>query len=54
MNEIINRYVAASLGRDITQLDVLSLPEWKLMLNQEKCQLNSPQGVNLQFGYYCT
>jgi hypothetical protein len=52
-NETNNRSLVASLGRGITQSNLLSLLEYKFMLNQEKFQLTSPQGVNLQFGYYC-
>ncbi len=31
-----------------------SFLEEKFMLSQKKCQLTSPQGVNIQFGYYYT
>jgi hypothetical protein len=54
VNEAINKSMVVGLGRGITQLNFLSFLEEKLMLNQKKCQSTSPQGVNLQFGYYYT
>jgi len=54
-NKIIKRrYVATSLGIGITQLNVLSLLEERVMLNYKKCQITLPQGVNFRFEYYCT
>ncbi len=53
VNETINRSMAASLGGGIAQSYVFFLLEERLMLNQEKCQLSLPYGVNLCFDYYC-
>lgn len=48
------RSIAAGLGKDVKRSDILSIEEERLMLTQEKCQINSPHGINLMFGYFCT
>jgi hypothetical protein len=53
VNETINKSIDASLGTGISQSNVFSLSKERLMLNQVKCQITSPQGVNLCFGYFC-
>ena len=53
-DEAALRSIAAGLGKDVKRSDILTIAEEKLMLSQEKCQINSPHGINLLFGYFCT
>ena len=50
VDEAALRTIAAGLGK---RSDILTIAEEKLMLSQEKCQINSPYGINLLFGYFC-
>lgn len=53
-DEAALRSITAGLGKDVKRSDILTIAEERLMLSQEKCQINSPHGINLTFGYFCT
>lgn len=49
-DEATLRSITAGLDKDVKRSDILTIAEERLMLSQEKCQINSPHGINLTFG----
>jgi hypothetical protein len=53
-SESINHSIVVGLGCSTKKSYILALSKERLMLAQNKCQLDILVGVNLRFRYFCT